>query len=107
MRDAADATGTALMAIVSKPSIRRNTMPLLLGGMAPKQSWQTKLAAMTMFQSLAERFPVAVAASLPEIVPAMTLIVNDAKPQVKVRAWLWKELCLLVMKGSAARSVPA
>ena len=36
MRDAADTAGTALMALVSKPSLRRNTMPLLLAGMAPQ-----------------------------------------------------------------------
>ena len=74
------------MAIVSEPSVKANVMPLLLNGMAPRQNWQTKMAANTLFVSLTERYPEAVAMCLPEVVPAIAQIMNDAKPQVKVRA---------------------
>ena len=72
------------MAIVSEPSVRANVMPLLLTGMAPRQNWQTKLCANNLFISLCERYPEAVAQCLPEVVPAVAQIMNDAKPQVKV-----------------------
>ena len=84
MRTAADAAGVAIMAITSEPAIKSNVMPLLLNAMAPRQNWQTKLAANVLFVSLTERFPEGVAQSLPEVVPAISQIMNDAKPQVKV-----------------------
>ena len=86
VRAAADTTGVAIMAIVSEPSVKANVMPLLLNGMAPRQNWQTKLAANNLFVSLTERYPEAVAMCLPEVVPAIAQIMNDAKPQVKVCA---------------------
>ena len=48
------------------------------------QVWQTKIAALGCLGSLTARAPDQMSAVLPDIIPAVTAIMGDAKPQVKV-----------------------
>lgn len=84
VREAAEKAGQALFAIISPQAIRNTVIPMLLRGIAPKENWQSKLGGLSLLDVLIKRAPKAVSASLPELVPAMTEIMADAKPQVKV-----------------------
>ena len=48
--------------------------------------WQTKIAALGCLGALTARAPDQMSACLPDIIPAVTAIMGDAKPQVKARA---------------------
>ena len=95
VRAAAHKAGKALVAIVATQAFRGLVMPVLLKGIAPKENWQSKLGGLALLDLLTQRAPAAVSACLPEIVPAMTEIMADAKPQVKVWAVPHSLVCML------------
>lgn len=84
VRKAAMEAGTALMALVPASAVRTIVMPIILKGIVPKENWMCKLGGLRLLDQLSERLPASVSASLPEVVPALTETMADAKPQVKV-----------------------
>lgn len=59
-------------------------LPHLLAALDTKKNWQTKIAALNAFSELCKHAPIQTNVCLPDIIPAVTAIMGDAKPQVKV-----------------------
>ncbi len=78
-------------------------LPDLLAALDTKKVWQTKTAALASLGQLTARAPDQVSVCLPDIIPAITAIMGDAKPQVKVRgaSFLLSAACTLPMSGLA------
>jgi elongation factor 3 len=63
----------------------RKVMPVLFGGLDSSQ-WQSKVAALSCFDKLTGNFPKQVAAMLPYVVPKVSEVMVDMKPEVKAAA---------------------
>ena len=92
---AADAAVKAFVQLMN-PQAVRVVLPDLLAALDTKKNWQTKIAALQAFSELCKRAPLQTNVCLPDIIPAVTSIMGDAKPQVKV----WHFVC-----GTAAAIV--
>ena len=69
---------------VLNPQGVKVVLPDLLAALDTKKNWQTKVAALQALGALKGRAPAQMSTCLPDIIPAMTAIMGDAKPQVKV-----------------------
>ena len=59
-------------------------MPHLLEATDAKCQWTTKVCALRALGELSKNAPKQVAAAVPDIIPAASYAVSDAKPQVRV-----------------------
>ena len=66
------------------PQAVRVVLPNLLAALDTKKNWQTKIASLNALSELCKRAPIQTAVCLPDMIPAVTAIMGDAKPQVKV-----------------------
>lgn len=66
------------------PQAVRVVLPDLLAALDTKKNWQTKIASLNALSELCKRAPIQTAVCLPDMIPAVTAIMGDAKPQVKV-----------------------
>ena len=66
------------------PQAVRVVLPDLLAALDTKKNWQTKIASLNAVSELCKRAPIQTAVCLPDMIPAVTAIMGDAKPQVKV-----------------------
>ena len=60
----------------------RAVLPTLLTAMDPKEKWQTMVGALNMVGILAECSPVSTSEALNDIIPVVTMMVNDSKNEV-------------------------
>ena len=81
---AADEAAQAFVKLMN-PQAVRVVLPDLLAALDTKKNWQTKIAALQALSELCKRAPLQTNVCLPDIIPAVTSIMGDAKPQVKVR----------------------
>lgn len=88
---AADVAVKAFVQLMN-PQAVRVVLPDLLAALDTKKNWQTKIAALQAFSELCKRAPLQTNVCLPDIIPAVTSIMGDAKPQVKV----WHSACATV-----------
>lgn len=63
---------------------RRGVVPHLLEATDAKCQWTTKVCALRALGELSKSAPKQVAAAVPDIIPAASYAVSDAKPQVRV-----------------------
>ena len=82
----AAAADEAIKAFVQlmNPQAVRVVLPNLLAALDTKKNWQTKIASLNALSELCKRAPIQTAVCLPDMIPAVTAIMGDAKPQVKV-----------------------
>lgn len=81
--DAAAATRKAFVSALNPQGIKV-AMPDFLAALDTKKNWQTKNAALASLGELTKRCPEQVSKCLPDIIPAISAVMGDAKPQVKV-----------------------
>ena len=84
---AAEAALKAFVELLNPQGVKV-VLPDLLAALDTKKNWQTKVAALQALGSLKGRAPAQMSTCLPDIIPAMTAIMGDAKPQVKVIVFL-------------------
>ena len=84
---AAEAALKAFVELLNPQGVKV-VLPDLLAALDTKKNWQTKVAALQALGSLKGRAPAQMSTCLPNIIPAMTAIMSDAKPQVKVIVFL-------------------
>ena len=85
VQDAAVAALAALGTSMSAHGIRA-VLPALLAAMDPKEKWQTMVGALDMVSTLAGCSPLSMSEALNDIIPVVTQMVNDSKPEVSVAA---------------------
>ena len=78
---AEDAVDTIVTSSVSWAA-RRGIVPHLLEATDAKCQWTTKVCALRALGELSKNAPKQVAAAVPDIIPAASYAVSDAKPQV-------------------------
>lgn len=81
--DAAVATRKAFVGQLNPQGIKV-AMPDFLAALDTKKNWQTKTAALASLGELTKRCPEQTSKCLPDIIPAISAVMGDAKPQVKV-----------------------
>lgn len=81
--EAANATLKAFVGLLN-PHAVKVVLPDFLAALDTKKNWQTKTAALASLGELTKRAPDQVNKCLPDIIPAVSAIMGDAKPQVKV-----------------------
>ncbi len=86
VREAASATRKAFTSLLNEQAIKV-VLPELLAALDTKKNWQTKNAALACLGELTKRCPSQVSKCLPDIIPAVSAVMGDAKPQVKVRGF--------------------
>ena len=77
--DAVDAIVTSSVSWAA----RRGIVPHLLEATDAKCQWTTKVCALRALGELSKNAPKQVAAAVPDIIPAASYAVSDAKPQVR------------------------
>lgn len=85
MRQAATSALKAFLQLMN-PQAVKVVLPDILDALHTKKNFQTKLAALECLSTLVQRAPTQVSAALPDIIPAVSAIMGDAKPEVKVGA---------------------
>ncbi|EIE22864.1 elongation factor EF-3 [Coccomyxa subellipsoidea C-169] len=96
VREAASATRKAFTSLLNEQAIKV-VLPELLAALDTKKNWQTKNAALACLGELTKRCPSQVSKCLPDIIPAVSAVMGDAKPQVKTAATkAMKEVCAVV-----------
>eukprot|EP00245_Coleochaete_scutata_P011263 TRINITY_DN414_c0_g1_i3.p1 TRINITY_DN414_c0_g1~~TRINITY_DN414_c0_g1_i3.p1 ORF type:complete len:1054 (-),score=299.78 TRINITY_DN414_c0_g1_i3:701-3862(-) len=85
VRKAADVAGRALMELLC-PSAVKIVLPVLFEGAANRKKWQTAEGSLNLISVLAKTSPIAVAASLCDIVPNISEHMGDSKDQVRIAA---------------------
>jgi hypothetical protein len=84
VRDAALAAGAALAGSL-RPRAAGLLLPVLFEHTDPLKRWQAREGALRMLAAAAGAAPGIVAARLPEIVPLISALMNDARDQVWTR----------------------
>jgi hypothetical protein len=82
-REAAAATAAALAAGLTRRAVGV-LLPVLFEHTAPLKRWQVREGALRMMEGVATSGPAEVAGKLPEIVPLVAEMMNDAREQVGV-----------------------
>ncbi|KAL2913906.1 translational elongation factor EF-1 alpha [Polyrhizophydium stewartii] len=85
VRDAAAAAATALLALPGRFSVKL-LVPALLSNLTNEKKWQTKIAALKFLGNLTKTSTSQVARCLPEIIPVVSEVMWDTKPEVKKAA---------------------
>ena len=107
MKVVAAAADEAVKAFVQlmNPQAVRVVLPNLLAALDTKKNWQTKIAALQALSELCKRAPLQTNVCLPDIIPAVTSIMGDAKPQVKVQSLLTLQVPALSADSSVSGDV--
>jgi hypothetical protein len=85
VRTAAEAVLKAFVELLNPQGVKV-VLPDFLAALDTKKNFQTKIAALQSLERLTERAPTQVQKCLPDIIPAVSAIMGDAKPVVKVGA---------------------
>jgi len=81
VRNASQSAASTMMAQLSGPGVKQVLKPLL-EGIKDKQ-WRTKVASIDLLSSMTNCLPKQLAACLPQVVPALCVVINDQHVKVK------------------------
>uniref|UniRef100_A0A0G4FH92 ABC transporter domain-containing protein n=1 Tax=Chromera velia CCMP2878 TaxID=1169474 RepID=A0A0G4FH92_9ALVE len=109
VRNAAEQFSKTLPVLVNAYAVKEVLMPQLFKVMGGKGGWQSKCGALTLLQSICQWPAVErqVASMLPEVVPMMADLMNDAKEAVrKVAADTAVAVCMAVQNKDIEALIP-
>lgn len=85
VRAAAEAAASAYFKGLSPYAVQQ-VIPSLVDGLEPKKLWQTKALCLVLIDQMIDTFPKQVAAAMPDLVPVMSIAMNDIRDSVKTQA---------------------
>lgn len=85
LRAVADEASRALLKASANNSVKYY-LPLLFGGLERAQKWQTKEGALKLLAYCADLSPIQVARCLPDMMPIISDMMWDTRPEVKISA---------------------
>jgi elongation factor 3 len=107
LRAAAEAAVRAVVARLSPFGVA-NTLPVIYDRILPKEKWQTRVLAFSVFAELATLHPGQVALVLPEVIPKITAQAGDARSEVaKAAEASIEKACFTVQNKDLAPFIPA
>lgn len=81
VRDASQSAAKAMMSQLSGPGVKQILKPLL-EGIKDKQ-WRTKLGSIELLAAMSSCLPKQLTTCLPQVVPALCVVINDQHTKVK------------------------